>query len=295
MEHEVFVPVQAAAVQRALADPAQVALAVPGLQRDASDDAGLAGRLRLRFGGHTITYRGTLALTRTAEPDAVTLDAAGAEVRGGAEASFRLSVRVAPVDGGAVLVFAGSGDGKGRVAELAASEVETGVRRALNRFAEALAAGAVAPGSAEGPGPGEQAAAAEAEGAVASAEEVVAEADVSDVRLPGEADAVEDAIAAEEIADGIAEIAEVDEVSAVVFEPYDEFDDVSTAEAAHARRTMIGRSAEEVDHAPPRGRYMPVAAPAGGSAVEALRWAGPVVVAVVASAVVAGRILRRRR
>ncbi|NEA43918.1 hypothetical protein [Streptomyces sp. SID11385] len=66
------------------------------------------------------------------------------------------------------------------------------------------------------------------------------------------------------------------------------------AEAAHARRTMIGRSAEEVDHAPPRGRYAPEAVGGAGSTANTLRWAAPVAALVVASAVVAGRALRRR-
>ena len=67
------------------------------------------------------------------------------------------------------------------------------------------------------------------------------------------------------------------------------------AEAAHARRTMIGRSAEEVDHAPPRGRYAPVPAPSGGNAGATLRWVAPAAALALASAVVVGRALRRRR
>ncbi|WP_395758930.1 SRPBCC domain-containing protein [Streptomyces althioticus] len=72
-------------------------------------------------------------------------------------------------------------------------------------------------------------------------------------------------------------------------------DDDSLAEAAHARRTMIGRSAEEVDHAPPRGRYAPVPAPQTVSSSAPLRWAAPAAALAVASAVVAIRALRRRR
>lgn len=70
--------------------------------------------------------------------------------------------------------------------------------------------------------------------------------------------------------------------------------DVEPAEAAHARRTMIGRSAEEVDHAPPRGRYAPVPAPSSATTSATLRWAAPAAALVVASAVVVGRALRRR-
>ncbi|KKD03985.1 hypothetical protein TN53_32360, partial [Streptomyces sp. WM6386] len=66
------------------------------------------------------------------------------------------------------------------------------------------------------------------------------------------------------------------------------------AEAAHARRTMIGRSAEEVDHAPPRGRYAPVPAPQASAPHSVLRWAAPAAALVVASAIVVGRALRKR-
>ncbi|MFJ6948611.1 hypothetical protein ACISU4_28905, partial [Streptomyces wuyuanensis] len=72
-------------------------------------------------------------------------------------------------------------------------------------------------------------------------------------------------------------------------------DDEPPAEAAHARRTMIGRSAEEVDHAPPRGRYAPVPAPQPATAGSTLRWAAPAAALAIASAVVVGRALRRRR
>jgi carbon monoxide dehydrogenase subunit G len=74
-----------------------------------------------------------------------------------------------------------------------------------------------------------------------------------------------------------------------------ELDDLPT-DAAQARRTMIGRSAEEVDHAPPRGRYAPVPAPGAdrGVAALALRWAAPAAAVLLVSAAVASRVLRRR-
>ncbi|WP_443334032.1 hypothetical protein [Streptomyces sp. MNU103] len=51
-------------------------------------------------------------------------------------------------------------------------------------------------------------------------------------------------------------------------------DDDSLAEAAHARRTMIGRSAEEVDHAP-RAAATPRPGPQTVSSSAPLRWAAP--------------------
>ena len=44
-------------LQEALADPARVARAVPGLQQDAGAEP-VAGRLKVRVGSHSITYRG---------------------------------------------------------------------------------------------------------------------------------------------------------------------------------------------------------------------------------------------
>ncbi|CAM5733876.1 Carbon monoxide dehydrogenase subunit G OS=Streptomyces microflavus OX=1919 GN=Smic_36210 PE=4 SV=1 [Streptomyces microflavus] len=81
----------------------------------------------------------------------------------------------------------------------------------------------------------------------------------------------------------------LDPVAGVEFTVPDE----PPAEAAHARRTMIGRSAEEVDHAPPRGRYAPVPSPDAGGAGTTLRWVAPAAALALASAVL-GRALRRR-
>ncbi|CAM5341849.1 Carbon monoxide dehydrogenase OS=Streptomyces alboniger OX=132473 GN=CP975_18545 PE=4 SV=1 [Streptomyces alboniger] len=58
---------------------------------------------------------------------------------------------------------------------------------------------------------------------------------------------------------------------------------------------MIGRSAEEVDHAPPRGRYAPVPAPQTISPNQTLRWAAPAAAVALASAIVVTRALRKRR
>ena len=64
MEHEVFVPVPAGALRQVLRDPAGVARCVPGLQQDAEASARpVGGRLRIRIGSHTITYRGEATLT----------------------------------------------------------------------------------------------------------------------------------------------------------------------------------------------------------------------------------------
>ncbi|RVU27468.1 carbon monoxide dehydrogenase subunit G [Streptomyces antnestii] len=287
MEHEVFVPVPAESLRGALAAPELVARAVPGLQREATGDG---GRLKLRIGGHTITYRGSLRVTET-ETGAFAVEGDGTEARGTGSVKFTVTVRVAAESGGSKVTFTASGSGDGRVAELPDDAVESAVRRLLSRFAEAL--GTVAePGSDDAGG--------------ASAD--VAEEDAEDERereYEGEYEAETDDETDDGIDDGIDDggslfETEIPPPSLAPFadlepEPGPGLDGEPPAEAAHARRTMIGRSAEEVDHAPPRGRYAPVPAPETTSTADTLRWAAPAAAVVVASAIVVSRILRRRR
>ncbi len=88
MEHQVFVPVPVPALRRTLGDPARVARCVPGIQQDADGSASpLAGRLKFRAGGHTITYRGELKLSgpgaaEGADGDRFTVTGEGVEARG---------------------------------------------------------------------------------------------------------------------------------------------------------------------------------------------------------------------
>lgn len=254
MEHEVFVPVAVDRLQQVLSDPEQVAGAVPGLQRDAEESASpLAGRLKVRVGGHTITYRGAARVAPRGD-GSFAIEGEGVEVRGGGTVKLSLTVRLesAAEDGaGARLVFAGTGAGEGRVTEASPQAVEGAVRRLLERFAEGL-------GRAAEPDP---------EPAAAEPESVEV-APVFEAEVPPSS------------------FDEEDDVEEILVPP---------AEAAHARRTMIGRSAEEVDHAPPRGRYAPAPAAESLSTSATLRWAAPAAAVVLASAIVAGRVLRRRR
>ncbi|MCX4665566.1 SRPBCC domain-containing protein [Streptomyces sp. NBC_01381] len=256
MEHEVFVPVPADRLRQVLGDPEKVAGAVPGLQRDADEAAApLSGRLKVRVGGHTITYRGAARVAARGD-DGYVVEGEGTEVRGSGSVKISLTVRVVPTDGGARVLFGGTASADGRVAESSPQAVEGAVRRLLERFAAALA-------------PPEEAAAA-ASPAAEPPEPVAPEVSVFETEVPPSSfDAVDE-----------------DDDDDVVAPP---------AEAAHARRTMIGRSAEEVDHAPPRGRYAPAPAAEAMSTSATLRWAAPAAAVVVASAIVLGRALRKRR
>ncbi|CAM5234180.1 Carbon monoxide dehydrogenase subunit G OS=Streptomyces glaucescens OX=1907 GN=SGLAU_18160 PE=4 SV=1 [Streptomyces glaucescens] len=283
MEHEVFVPVPADRLKAALTDPARVARAVPGLQQEAGAEP-VAGRLKLRAGGTTITYRGAVLLSAR-DDGSYGVVGDGTETRGSGTVTLDLTLRLRPQDEGTALVFTGTATADGRIAELPQEAVRSATTRLLNRFAENLGAEAATEPAAETPGPdaagtaGADAAGtpgpdtAETAGPDAGEHASVFDAEVPPPSLDPDADDVAAAVGGWDFADSA--------------EP--------PAEAAHARRTMIGRSAEEVDHAPPRGRYAPVPAPQTVVRGSALRWAAPAAAVAVASAIVVGRALRRRR
>lgn len=319
MEHEVFVPVAVQTLRDLLADPARIARCVPGLQQDAEATAGpLSGRLRVRVGGQTITYRGALHIVAR-DDGSYTVEGEGAEARGSGGAKLALTLWLAPAEGGTTLAFSGTLRAEGRLAEVADGTATAAAHRLLDRFSESLAE---TEESAQAEDAAAMAATVEAAEAAAAAEEGVFDDDgVDDGVDEGVDDGVDDG--AEEVVDAEVE-EEIDEAGAdlvgdtdgepgpTVFDasvppsfldpfavddfPLDEtVSDEPPAEAAHARRTMIGRSAEEVDHAPPRGRYAPVPGPATITTSSTLRWLAPAAALALASAVVVGRALRRRK
>ncbi|WP_433919206.1 SRPBCC domain-containing protein [Streptomyces canus] len=250
MEHEVFVPVTVERLREALGDPVRVARAVPGLQQDAGADP-VAGRLKVRVGSHSITYRGAVRVTGR-DDGSYAVEGDATETRGTGSVTLALTLRLRDTEAGTTLTFDGTATADGRVTELPQDAVGSAVVRLLNRFAEALG----------------------------EAEEEPEEKPEQSEEKPETPEAVETPEPVEPPAP-----------------PVEDFTEPAgpPAEAAHARRTMIGRSAEEVDHAPPRGRYAPVPAPQTVASGATLRWAAPAAAVVLASAIVVTRVLRKRR
>ncbi|WP_326729657.1 SRPBCC domain-containing protein [Streptomyces phaeochromogenes] len=300
MEHEVFVPVPVESLREALADPARVARAVPGLQQDAGTPP-VSGRLKVRVGGHAITYRG--ALTVTPQDDGTyAVEADATEARGSGTVKLALTLALRSREGdpsGSTVTFTGTASADGRVTELPADAVTSATTRLLSRFAEGLAV----------PDAGTAAAQAASGGEPRTPETPAPEAAASEPPPAEEPSPTEQTPDVEESPSDTEETSSIHEaeVPPPSLEPFAEedfeggFEDDAVpasdtpAEAAHARRTMIGRSAEEVDHAPPRGRYAPVPAPEATGPSAALRWAAPAAALLLASAVVLGRALRKRR
>ncbi|MFB7662643.1 hypothetical protein ACFC1R_01670 [Kitasatospora sp. NPDC056138] len=185
MEHEVVVPLPATVVQQAMQDPELLVRCVPGLSTDAEEeaDAGAApdtqkntrksgkggrkntkkaaaryafgdeigGRLRLRIGGSTITYRGVLSLIEGRE-GVLTAFAEGQESRGSGEASATVRISVTESgdeDKSTTVRFTGDLSATGRLAELDTATLAAAGRRLLDRFTAALA---VEAGGEEPPG-----------------------------------------------------------------------------------------------------------------------------------------------
>ncbi|WP_455432241.1 SRPBCC domain-containing protein [Streptomyces violascens] len=320
MEHEVFVPVEAQSLRQMLRDPARVARCVPGLQQDAGEPP-IAGRLKVRLGGSTITYRGALRITER-DDDVFAIEGEGVEVRGAGAAKLTLTVRLAAAPGGTTLAFAGTALAEGRATEVPSDAAQASMLRLLDRFAAELARPARDEGPADGSGgpeaadtdlntdladgPGERPAgrapgldpeldtdlntdldSSGPDSGPDSSDRDFSDRDSSGVDADLDPESLASVFDAEVPRPSLDPLAD-EEFAIEVGEPM-------PAEAAHARRTMIGRSAEEVDHAPPRGRYAPVPAPSGSNAGATLRWVAPAAALALASAVVVGRALRRRR
>lgn len=282
MEHQVFVPVPADDLRAVLRDPARVARCVPGLQQDADTSSGpLAGRLKVRVGGHTVTYRGALSLTEP-EADRFEAEGKGTEVRGSGTVTLALGLRLIPHEGGTRLEFTAGATADGRAAGFGAEATATAAGRLLDRLAANLA-GATAPEREQPLDPVAEAEEDEGTGEPGDSGEGVTEvtASVFDTEVPPPS--------LDPFLDG--DFGDIDAAAT----PGPDGPPPPPAEAAHARRTMIGRSAEEVDHVPPRGRYAPVPAPSASGAGAGMRWIAPAAALALASAVVVGRALRRRR
>ncbi|MFJ2107478.1 CoxG family protein [Streptomyces microflavus] len=321
MEHQVFVPVPVPALRHTLGDPVRVARCVPGIQQDADASASpLAGRLKFRAGGHTITYRGELKLSGSGPHFSVTGE--GVEARGAGAVKLALTIGLTETDGGTTLAYSGTASGDGRLAELEEGAALAAAQRLLDRFTQQLVTETLAAqedgGAEDVSAEGLEGDVEEASGNTPGGEPVgdgpvddgptgkgaSADADTADdpaerterAEAAGSDEAVEPTEPAEpaetaSVFDSPVPPPALDPVAGVEFTVPDE----PPAEAAHARRTMIGRSAEEVDHAPPRGRYAPVPSPDAGGAGTTLRWVAPAAALALASAVVLGRALRRRR
>ena len=303
MEHEVLVPLPQQAVREALRRPELLARCLPGFTAEQPEagpgaDPGrnpapaLVGRLKLRVGSSSITYRGELGFEpvtagdAAGNPDDLVVAVRAQQSVGSGAVSGRLRVAVLPDgDDHARVLFHGDLAAKGRVEELHPEAVSVALRRLLDRFCAAMVAD-LADADLIG---GDSAAAGEGTDAdpilfaeLADLEDLAELTDLSelaDFDDPQGPDSPEDP-------DGVESIDGIDESGLfLIDEPAGSLDAASFNAAAAlnepwpdpsaTRRSMVGRSAEEVDHAPPSGRYGPTLPPRSARSRAAARWGTP--------------------
>ncbi|MFD4909067.1 SRPBCC family protein [Kitasatospora purpeofusca] len=354
MEHEVVVPMPAGQVRQALQDPALLARSVPGLSTEPAAVGGgpaeeIGGRLKLRIGTSSITYKGVLSLIEGRE-GVLTAFAEGQEARGSGEATatVRISVTEGTEQDTSVVRFTGDLSATGRLTEFDGETLDAAGRRLLDRFAAALASpDGIAEAGADSDAEGEAEAEAEtgtdaaAEAGTGTGTDADAAEDVQDSEASEDTDDTPDSDGTEDsedsatvvflenrhealdedredepgddLDDDLSDLIAFSDADAERFglplgDP-DEADDVDEPAAGGAgadtpaagierevsaelpaeppfgyepepvlggpvRRSIVGRSAEEVDHAPPRGPYAPALPARSARARAASRWGG---------------------
>ncbi|POM25262.1 Carbon monoxide dehydrogenase subunit G (CoxG) [Actinomadura rubteroloni] len=140
LDHEFTVPVPVDRAWSVLRDVKGVVPFVPGATLDAVDGDTLTGRLRVKAGSITVTYRGTARVTSAdAVERTITVEADGREARGPGTVTATLTARLHDADGGTLVALHTTLNVTGRITELGFDTL-TGVgERLVARFARALA------------------------------------------------------------------------------------------------------------------------------------------------------------
>lgn len=248
MEHEVLVPLPPQALRRALGRPTLLGLCLPGFTPDEDGGNPLEGRLKLRIGSTSITYRGELRrLDAGDDPDEFrfALDGQQAVGAGSVTGTVRVRLDADTPDPGLEtrVLFLTSLQGTGRIEELSGASVHTAARKLLDRLCLELAERAD--------------------------DEVEAEQqpDGSEFFLVEGLGDLNDLGPLEEELQDLAALPE--------FSDLEDLAAPAEATADPARRHIVGRSAEEVDHAPPRGRYAPALPARSARSRASARWGSP--------------------
>ncbi|WP_084700644.1 SRPBCC domain-containing protein [Streptacidiphilus anmyonensis] len=256
MEHEVLVPLSPQAIRRSMDRPELLGVCMPGFTPDEGGENPLEGRLKLRIGSTSITYRGELRrLDAGDDPDGFlfALDGHQAVGTGGAAGTVGVRLDTDTSEPGLEtrVRFLMSLQGTGRIEELSPAAVHTAIRRLLDRFCLELAA---------------------------RTDDDLAPEDRTDTSefflVEGLGDLNDLGPLEDELQDlaALPEFSELDDLPA----PAGATADTPTGGTADpARRHIVGRSAEEVDHAPPRGRYAPALPARSARSRASARWGSP--------------------
>ena len=102
MDHSFTVPVSPDRAWDVLLDVERIAPCMPGATVEEFDGEVVTGRIKVKVGPVSLTYRGTAKFTeRDADAKVIVLDASGKETRGAGTASATVRARLEPEPGGA--------------------------------------------------------------------------------------------------------------------------------------------------------------------------------------------------
>ncbi|MFB4313512.1 SRPBCC family protein [Actinomadura sp. 21ATH] len=140
LDHEFTVPVPVDQAWSVLLDVERVAACMPGATLDSVDGEEYAGRLKVKVGAMTITYRGTARITAADEKaGTVTLDASAKEARGSGTAAATVVSRLHDEGGSTRVTVHTKLNVTGRPAQFGRNILSEVGGKLVARFAKALA------------------------------------------------------------------------------------------------------------------------------------------------------------
>ncbi|MEV4832997.1 SRPBCC family protein [Nonomuraea sp. NPDC049486] len=139
-EHEFTVPVPIEQAWAVLLDVERVAPCLPGAALDSVEGQQFTGRMKVKVGPITVTYRGSAAFEDVdKDSHTLTIQASGKEARGSGTAAATVKARLTPVDGGTSVTVETSFNVTGRPAQFGRGVMAEVGAKLIDRFAANLA------------------------------------------------------------------------------------------------------------------------------------------------------------
>ena len=139
LDHEFTVPVPVDQAWSVLLDVERVAACMPGATLDAVEGEEFKGRMKVRVGAMTITYRGSARIVSADESSrTVTLEASAKEARGSGTASATVQAKLHDEDGTTRVTVHTKLNVTGRPAQFGRNMLSEVGSKIISRFAKAL-------------------------------------------------------------------------------------------------------------------------------------------------------------
>lgn len=141
LDHDFTVPVPVDQAWQVLLDVERVAACMPGATLDSVEGEEFAGRMKVKVGAMTITYRGTARIVSADESShVVTMEASGKEARGSGTAAATVQARLHEEDGTTRVTVHTKLNVTGRPAQFGRNILSEVGSKVIDRFAKSLAA-----------------------------------------------------------------------------------------------------------------------------------------------------------